>query len=208
MATQPTSDRSTKAFTKTAIGRWKKVGAGIDNDRGLDLTTPRRCKPATISQLLEHTAGTPTLRDAVVRRGAAASGSGSNADYFSFSWRWRLTAPPDGNAPVFATAVMSWSAKLYRARFRPDLRGLHPLARLHACRDEDSRLPSTDGPADVSIGYAHVSRGDHAFRNAIFKCTASRAAVHAGGSLGRRLRSAGVRCRDGAVASGCSMMRR
>ena len=171
MATRFNVGSINKAFTKTAIGQLvaqgklaltDTIGARLPDYPNAD------AKPATISQLIDHTAG---IADFFGDRFAAAPKDRfrSNADYFAFVAPAPLTAPPgtkrqycNGCYVVLGEIIARLSGQTYEDYIRSHVfapAGMKTADFFHT----DEVQP------DTSIGYTHrFPGGDHTFRNAIF----------------------------------------
>ena len=171
MATRFNIGSINKAFTKTAIGQLVARGKlALTDSVGARLPDypNAEARPATISQLLEHTAG---IADFFGDRFAAAPKDRfrSNADYYAFVAPAPLTAPPgtkrqycNGCYIVLGEIIVGVSGQTYEDYIRSHVftpAGMKTADFLHT----DEVQP------DMSIGYTHrFPGGDHAFRNAIF----------------------------------------
>jgi len=160
-----------KAFTRTAIGQLVAQGklALTDTIRARLPDYPNAdAKPATISQLLQHTAG---IADFFGARFAAAPKDRfrANADYFAFVAPAPLTAPPgtkrqycNGCYIVLGEIIARVSGQTYEDYIRS-----HVFA--PAAMKTADFLHADDVQPNMSIGYTHrFPGGDHVFRNAIF----------------------------------------
>jgi len=171
MATRFNIGSINKAFTKTAIGQLVAHGTlALTDTIGTRLPDYPNAdaKPATISQLLEHTAG---VADFFGDRFAAAPKERfrSNADYFAFVAPAPLTAPPgtkrqycNGCYIVLGEIIARVSGQTYEDYIRS-----HVFA--PAGMKTADFLHTDEAQPDVSIGYTHrFPGGDHTLRNAIF----------------------------------------
>jgi CubicO group peptidase (beta-lactamase class C family) len=171
MATRFNIGSINKAFTKTAIGQLVAQGKlALTDTLGSRLPDYPNAdaRPATIGQLLEHTAG---ISDFFGDRFAAAPKDRfrSNADYYAFVAPAPLTAPPgstrqycNGCYIVLGEIVARVSGQSYEDYIRT-----HVFA--PAGMKTADFLRSDEIQPDMSVGYTHrFPGGDRAFRNAIF----------------------------------------
>lgn len=171
MATRFNIGSINKAFTKTAIGQLVAQGKlALTDTVGARLPDYPNgdAKPATITQLLEHTAG---ISDFFGDAFAAAPKDRfrSNEDYFAFVAPRPLTAPPgtrrqycNGCYIVLGEIIARVSGQSYEDYVRSHVftpAGMKTADFLH----------SDEVQPDTSIGYTHrFPGGDRGLRNAIF----------------------------------------